>query len=261
MMSDFFIVLPSNVICQEYPDNKTSHYFTKLPKVLHLKGTWEVALTEIHYPHTWYNIPTDIACITLVKYDQPRAGRRSRPFCLPGGYYTPLEICKEINYHIKRTMRNYKGRLSFNERNRKMAISLDPCEKVILHEKFAKALGFIRFSTFDNTVGLVKLKVIAEHAVDLSLSVHNIFVYSNIVKDTLVGDTYTNLLRIVSVESKPGSHISKVFTHPYYHELNTNTLNVIEISTRDFEGNLIRYESGSVIIKLHFRAKKNSLLL
>lgn len=53
---NFYIVLPSNETSPEYPNNKTSHYFTALPHPLNLKGEWEVALVDFYYPHTWYNI-------------------------------------------------------------------------------------------------------------------------------------------------------------------------------------------------------------
>ena len=41
---------------QYFPDNKTSHFVTKLSRTPQLDGEWEVGLAEIVYPHTWYNI-------------------------------------------------------------------------------------------------------------------------------------------------------------------------------------------------------------
>ena len=41
---------------QYFPDSKTSNFVTKLQRILQLDGEWEVGLTEIDCPHTWYNI-------------------------------------------------------------------------------------------------------------------------------------------------------------------------------------------------------------
>ena len=50
---------------QYFPDNKTSNFVTQRSRTLQLDGEWEVGLTEIGYPYTWYNIcegknPVDI---------------------------------------------------------------------------------------------------------------------------------------------------------------------------------------------------------
>ena len=53
----FYIVLPSNVITDEFPRNTISKYSTPLPKPLTLRGgKWECSLSENHYSHSWYNI-------------------------------------------------------------------------------------------------------------------------------------------------------------------------------------------------------------
>ena len=39
-----------------FPNNKISHFVTRLPTPIELKGEWEVGMVEFVYPHTWYNI-------------------------------------------------------------------------------------------------------------------------------------------------------------------------------------------------------------
>ena len=41
---------------QYFPDNKTSNFVTKFPRILQLDVEWEVGLAEIDCPHTSYNI-------------------------------------------------------------------------------------------------------------------------------------------------------------------------------------------------------------
>ena len=39
-----------------FPSNTLTEYTTHLAKEIDLQGEWEVGLTEIQYPHAWYNI-------------------------------------------------------------------------------------------------------------------------------------------------------------------------------------------------------------
>ena len=51
-----FLVLPSNSPMVTYPNNTLAQYFTNLPRRISLSDDWECGLTEIHYPHNWYNV-------------------------------------------------------------------------------------------------------------------------------------------------------------------------------------------------------------
>jgi hypothetical protein len=53
MNSEFFVTLPSNT---QFPGNTPSNFKVRLPQKITLDGKWEVALTEIMYPHSWNNV-------------------------------------------------------------------------------------------------------------------------------------------------------------------------------------------------------------
>ena len=53
---DFYLVLPSNASMTRHPNNTLAQYITNLPRRICLSGDWECGLTEIHYPHDWYNV-------------------------------------------------------------------------------------------------------------------------------------------------------------------------------------------------------------
>ncbi|GLD70774.1 uncharacterized protein AKAME5_002209200 [Lates japonicus] len=57
----FFITLPSNASLNVFKDNKSSSYRVDLAQHIDLEGRWEVALTQISYPHTFYTIMQDDA--------------------------------------------------------------------------------------------------------------------------------------------------------------------------------------------------------
>ena len=55
VVEEFYVTLPSNSSSAYYPNNTISDFTTKLFKPIDLTGKWEVALTEISFPHS-YNI-------------------------------------------------------------------------------------------------------------------------------------------------------------------------------------------------------------
>ena len=56
MASEFYLVLPSNASMGTHPKHTLAQYITNLPRRISLSGDWECGLTEIQYPHDWYNI-------------------------------------------------------------------------------------------------------------------------------------------------------------------------------------------------------------
>jgi hypothetical protein len=54
--SGFYLTLPSNASADVYRNNKSLNYTTNFPKPIGLSEAWEVGLSEITYPYSWYNI-------------------------------------------------------------------------------------------------------------------------------------------------------------------------------------------------------------
>ena len=57
----FYITLPSNASQDIFKANTISDFGMDLAWTIDLEGEWEVALTEISYPHSWLNLPRDDA--------------------------------------------------------------------------------------------------------------------------------------------------------------------------------------------------------
>ena len=53
--TQFYPHLPSDSRLDTFLDNTLTEYRVGLPQTITLEGEWEVALTEIHYPHSWNN--------------------------------------------------------------------------------------------------------------------------------------------------------------------------------------------------------------
>ena len=80
MASEFYLVLPSNSSMITHPNNTLAQYITNLPRRINISGVWECGLTEIHYPHDWYNVRN--ARLT-VEHD----GNMETDVCFEDGYY------------------------------------------------------------------------------------------------------------------------------------------------------------------------------
>jgi hypothetical protein len=87
------------------------------------------------------------------------------------------------------------------------------------------------------------------------------FVYCDVVECVPVGDTSVPLLRVVDMESPFRSIVHKNFDRPRYIALRKTNFESLEIDIRDSIGRAIPFESGTVIVTLHFRRANSSYLL
>ena len=80
-----------------YPENKVSDYTVHLPKEINLSGSWELGLSEILYPNTWYNIDTNQCFIYYKRSDLELVA------VLPPGYYQqPQYVLHQILQEMRR---------------------------------------------------------------------------------------------------------------------------------------------------------------
>lgn len=90
--------------------------------------------------------------------------------------------------------------------------------------------------------------------IDINAGIHTLYVYSDIVKPSFVGDTFSKILRIVQVPNvKFGDSVKQIFDNPHYLPLNSNEINSIEIDIKDDTGQPIKFRFGRTICVLHFR--------
>ena len=278
MDSEFYILLPSNVISDAYPNNTLTDYNIALPKQLELgKLPWEVALVNISYPHTWYNIENEFSRFNIrkKKYTQDGYSRvvSSSSIQIPIGYYRDgMEITEAINLSINKVSGGiFHSILLYNPQSNKISLELKIDEQIVLPEVLASTLGFDRndFEWPENRIndylreheGLIEQTAFkhlqANNCVDLNVKTHNLFIYTNIVKDTLVGDQFVPLLRIIATkETNRGKYVSRNFTKPFYLPLSTNYIKNIHVLIRNDQGLPVKFQSGKILVKLHFRIRK-----
>ena len=219
MASEFYIVLPSNSSMITHPNNTLAQYITNLPRRINISGVWECGLTEIHYPHDWYNVRN--ARLT-VEHD----GNMETDVCFEDGYYhSPEALATTLNG-------DKPGRVKF-------AWSGD--------------------STTSLTSSARSMFVRASSVVDLRRGFESLYVYSSIVEPRIVGDKIAPLLRIVPITGRHGEMVTTRFDHVQYIPVLSREFGSVETEIRDDTGRPVPFERGKVTVTLHFRRCSSGL--
>lgn len=266
-IGDFYIILPSNVNAPEFPNNKTNNYITPLPYPIELPGEWECGIAEINYCHSWYNINRGE---NEIKYAYKlKDKKRERIKIIEPAYYSDEQAL--VNILNKRKPNGFQGDFRFSLFNHKFQLILAPHESIVLTKQLATLMGFKRTS-FDCVLSNIDFRkcynveqldkntdflvYTADYTSDLNANIHSMFIYTDIVRETLVGNIYAPLLRNVNVVPKNDTYVQRSFDHIHYMKLNSNRINNIEIKICDSLGELIKFNFGDIIIKIHFRRRK-----
>lgn len=93
----------------------------------------------------------------------------------------------------------------------------------------------------------------------LDFGIPELFIYTNLIKAQMVGNSQRQLLRVVPVyptyDQKKGENIILRFDKPFYYPFLEKSFDYIEIDLRDREGELITFQSGGVIAILEIKRK------
>ena len=66
----FYFYCPSNSSMSIYKGNKVSHFTTKVSTPLEMNSEYEVGISEIQYPNSWYNIRPKLNQYVLRRRDE-----------------------------------------------------------------------------------------------------------------------------------------------------------------------------------------------
>lgn len=229
-----------------FPENKISHFITRLPVGIELKGEWECGLTEFIYPHTWYNVNAQNNLIGFDLGDGKVIGRR-----IPPGFYgTVPDILKAI--HIK----DHENKIyfSYNSVTKRVRIQVKNKARVILHDGLCQLLGFDP-DEIETVEENVEATVESPYVADPCAHYRVLMVYTDIVEPQIIGDVVAPLLRIVNVTGSDGELINAQFDRPHYLPLSRKIIDTLEIVIRTHTGVLTPFERGRSYVKLHFRQK------
>ena len=275
MATDFYMTLPSNASMKTHPDNTLTHYVTDFPQRIDLTGEWECGLSDIQYPHTWYNVTEDDVWLFLYEVDEPDVTRRSKLSC---GYYDdPLTLMYHINKGLHRLWsEKTRAQMSYSSVTQKMTLHTTPNTVFItpIHSSITSMLGFRTPIIIEqeaeevtsSSVGDVHpsdssypFHIEADDVVNKTQGFNTLYVYTDIMESGIVGDTLAPLLRTLPISGRHGDILSDRFTNIHYVPLLRSTFHTIEMDIRDDMGRRVPFEYGRVTVKLHFRRRKTGL--
>lgn len=237
----FYVTLISDSSKNFFSDNKISHFITQLPKPISLdSGNWEVALVDITYPHSWYNIQSDNNLYGFDFGDGKLLGKRVPPGC----YETIPDILKAMQL----TSLKNKIDLFYHPVTKKVKIKTTEKCKVILYEGIAELLGFEP----GNYNGTIESPFIADPLISFPV----MYVYCDLVEPQVVADVQAPLLKIVKINGKDGEVVNAHYARPIYVPVIRQHFQTIEMVLRLHSGELVPFERGRVIAVLHFRMKQ-----
>lgn len=248
---EFMVVMPSNASADVFPDNTTSSYKIMLQRPLPCaEGKWCVGLTEIMYPAKWKTIVNGTVAI---KYLGRPGTAQITKFQITDGIYDNITmLLKEIdNNFAKYPLLEQRVRLAYNSISKSVSLFVAQGVSIQFSQNILNILGFKREADEYFTTGTYR----ASMSVDIMEGFSALFLYTNIVATTLVGDSEVPLLRVVPLKQSRAnqSHIFQSFQHIQYQPVTTSQTDVIEINIRRDNGVLVPFSNGKVVITLHFK--------
>ena len=239
--TQFYLWLPSNSSMDVFPSNTLSEFRVRLPQSITLTDEWEVALTEIHYPHSWKNVRGDFWNRFYIKQ-----GDDVKAYIVREGHYSSVQsIVNAMNTLIDNTRHKGKVNFYYDTLTRKITLYLQD-NRTLFFSDIGPALGFPQEELISQTTT-------APREVDLDLGFHNLYVYCDIVQSQVVGDSHVPLLRIVPVEGGDGERLSKIFLNPQYLPVSRKQFESIEVNIKRDTGEKVSFETGRVLLTLHLR--------
>ena len=275
--NDFYITLCSNVSLVDH-ENTAANFVTQLPSPIVLDAGWKVGLSEIHFTNSWCNLRSD--CRIEVRSVQPGVDENevfNSFITLPAGRYDDIEeLIDEISSKMKESATNHVEKLpvlNINSFTRRITMEYGyTVEGNLLLVKFdddlAQLLGVSDgyLSSFAHqivTLSDEKISInpstsageiyISKRSYDLTGGIQSLFVYSDVVDYSIVGNTRAQLLRMAHIPSSTfGSNCVDRYENPHYFPLSTKEINSIEIHIKDDSNQTVGFEFGKVKLVLHF---------
>jgi len=285
---EFQVTLASNVTSNKR--NKPTAFETTLAKPLDLPGEWEVALIDLSYPHNWTNLDKDYHVVILTspednaedkldpddvrEFDKNiaivlsspegipnMAGRRC--FNIPAGNYTVEEIVNKLVYQIHMVEKLRENNVTYNENTHKLTFLQKTKYALAVYSEHSilQLLGLSKQTTLIKYKALPNVEYIIlepNKAVFSELPAHmnrltSIFVYSDIVELSLVGDSQSALLGYCPIQSKFGDQGYWCFNPPYYVRVREKSISSIKMELCTDTGEIFPIEDGKVNCRLNFR--------
>ena len=244
---------------------------------------------DMTFPKTWYTIeksksPKDGigGWFSIMSKGHPYVRDFYYERQVPSGYYeTVQDVIKVINdifarlptpqastnvrekllsdsRHDEKTnaISHYFPKIRYVGTSKKCAFEMMENQTIQFSSTLATILGISSeqnpYTMADGDFGVWKGDMVA----DINRGINSLYVYCDLLECVPVGDTKAPLLRTVETSGENGGIIHKTFEQLRYIPLQKKNFDTIEILIRDDLGQPVSFESGKLIITLHFREAK-----
>jgi len=262
MSEEFFLVLPSNASPILYPDNKVSAYTVLLPHPIDLGPNWLVTLSEISYTKSWFNVQESKIGMEYVDGIGNKVVDDTHKLTLPGCYYqSPEDFVKTINKTMRgwESINGVKAVPEYVVKDRKIKIKLT--NNGVVAEGEAKLPSWRDKRKFtasfepqiEEILGIANLP--EQRPIHLNQGWGNIYVYSDIVEESIVGDVTAPLLRVIGTDTQApfGTQITVSFDDEQYRRVSRHSFQEISIYLANDQGKRPHFHFGRVTVTLKFK--------
>lgn len=237
-----------------YPNNTTTKFSTQLPQQISLKGRWEVALVEFHYPCTFQNIPDGDNKVYIYTYDEEDKIYEVFASSLKPGIYESADSIISLLNRDTSISKFYKFRYNKDSQFCEI-VALSPKTDMVTTVEFPRCicqqLGMQLDSKHPESIWPCNIR--------LGLP-SELYIYCDIIEPQYIGDVMAPLLRIVTVEKSSymfSDQKNCIFSKPHYVPVLLTDFSNIEIDIRLDTGNVVPFQFGTSCVKLHFRKINN----
>lgn len=245
-----------------FPDNTTSSFTVLLPEKISLKGEWCVAVAEIHYNYNFFNVNDQNNKIKVIEVvaDQTTntvnfiTDENIHELEVTSGYYNSVnDLITRINHQIAPYM--LKGNLlALDNLSNRTIVHKEYVKKniahIYLHGRLGLQLGFDPLSDIMETR-------ISPHIGNVRFGIPDqMFIYTDIIDPTFIGHEKAYVIKVINTEAKKftfGDTCHKEYTHMHYMRVQKREFESISVDIRDYTGQLMPFQHGILMIKLHFK--------
>ncbi len=259
------IQLLSNASMKVYPKNKPQNFTNILFTPLELQGDYEAALTELIYPNNWFNLTEDCTFDATISYGSHNAASVPLPqFKIPKGYYNKIDkICDYINAEFARKIGYVlKGlnlsaaeepviKAEYNSVTQRVNLTTTKCIATITVTKSTQLFTVLGLPIKVNTPFQIPLE--GTNQANINIHFPCLFVYCSIVEPQLIGDTSSQILRIVPVQGENQEVICDRFVDPSFVRVNSGYISSMQIKICTDSGIEVPFEAGKVIASIRIR--------
>ena len=278
-MSDdgFYVQFPSNASMDIFKDNTLSSYTNNFKQPLVLKGEHLVGVAEVQYPQSWNNVRVKNNTFEII-YSYRNGKQRHMIKEVTPGYYENIPVLIEVIKSIYGSTLDKKStdkvrliglKIIYNSSTRRVHISADNLKlaikrdkgrvdtpevqhaKIILNDDVAKLLGFRHGTIIEKGNSLT-----SEFAATPNAGFNQMYLYTDCIHPQPHPDGNVNILRTIAIDEEPNrKYVSKRFEKVFYYPLKAQTLTTISFDLLDDTGKHVGFDTGKVLIVLHFRRK------